>query len=72
MCIPSNFDKNYLIPAGSTKKFGYLIHDLAAKYGPKLSVSNFHHLKKLSMKKQKARLDANFLKNHPSLHVYPK
>ena len=53
-------------------KFGTIVHDLAAKYERKLSISDFRHLEKTSIKARKAQLDVNFLKNCQSLRVFPK
>ena len=54
------------------RKFGNIVHDLAAKYERELSIADFRHWEKISIKVRKAQLDVNFLKNCRSLRVFPK
>ena len=54
------------------RTFGKLIHDLAHKYEGVVSISDFRKWEKLSIKKRKAELDINFLKNCQQFGVFPK
>ena len=54
------------------RTFGKLIHDLAHKYEGVISISDFRKWEKLSIKKRKAELGINFLKNCQQFGVFPK
>ena len=47
----------------SLRPFGNIIHDIAGKYGKKVSISDLRKFEKTSIKVSKAELDLNFLKN---------
>ena len=54
------------------RTFGKLIHDLAHENEGVVSISDFRKWEKLSIKKRKAELDINFLKNCQQFGVFPK
>ena len=54
------------------QKFGNIVHDLPAKYERELSLADFRHWEKTSIKVRKAQLEVNSLKNCRSLRVFPK
>ncbi|XP_068739114.1 uncharacterized protein [Montipora capricornis] len=56
----------------SLRPFGNIIHDIAGKYGKKVSISDLRKFEKTSIKVSKAELDLNFLKNCLSFNVFPK
>ena len=53
----------------SLRPFGNIIHDIAGKYGKKVSISDLRKFEKTSIKVSKAELDLNFLKNCLSFNV---
>ena len=54
-----------------SRKIINVYNDLAQKYG-NVTVKDFHRYKKLQYKKNKLKLDIDFLNNYKQLGVYPK